>query len=176
MGALGGEFSDFEPFQTRSQERRYFINLSGSSIGDEKFLNFLKDQFAYYNFSAHTIGFEITETAAISNLDRATHFIHELKKLGCPFALDDFGSGMSSFGYLKNLSVDYLKIDGAFIRDITNNKTTYAIVESINNIGHVMGLKTIAESVENLSLRKKLADIQVDYVQGYGVSHPCPLA
>ncbi|MBE7383231.1 MAG: EAL domain-containing protein [Leptolyngbya sp. SIO1E4] len=153
----------------------YLINLSGASVGDAQFLDFLKELFVQYAVFPQTIGFEITETAAIANLDQATHFIHELKRLGCSFALDDFGSGMSSFGYLKALPVDYLKIDGKFVKDIMDDPATYAIVESIHHIGHVMGLKTIAESVENPSLQEHLGTIGVDYVQGYGIAQPCPL-
>ena len=153
----------------------HLINLSGTSVGDTQFLHFLKEQFTQYAISPQTVGFEITETVAIANLEQATHFIHELKQLGCHFALDDFGSGMSSFGYLKTLPVDHLKIDGKFIEDMDDDPATYAMVEAINHVGHVMGLKTIAESVENLTLRKKLAQIGVDYVQGYGIDRPCPI-
>ena len=153
----------------------HLINLSGASVGDAQFLSFLKEQFARYAVSPQAIGFEITETAAIANLDQATHLIRELKQLGCHFALDDFGSGMSSFGYLKTLPVDYLKIDGKFIGDIVGDPATHAIVESINHVGHVMGLKTIAESVESLALRGQLDKIGVDYVQGYGIARPCPI-
>lgn len=150
----------------------HFINLSGNSIGDPLFLEFIKEEFRQHTFSSYNIGFEITETAAISNLQQAEHFIIELKQLGCKFSLDDFGSGMSSLGYLKNLSVDYLKIDGHFIKDILSDPTTNAIVESINHIGHVMGLKTIAEYVETQPLQEQLKVIGVDYVQGFGIARP----
>ncbi|MEM9215387.1 MAG: EAL domain-containing protein [Cyanobacteria bacterium P01_F01_bin.150] len=154
----------------------HFINLSGASIGDDQFLNFLTQQFEQYQILPQAIGFEITETEAIANLNQATRCINQLHDLGCAFALDDFGSGMSSFGYLKNLSVDYLKIDGHFVADIKADPMTYAIVESINHIGHVMGLKTIAESVEDSELREMLAQIDVDYVQGNGIASPRPIA
>ncbi|WP_299415132.1 PAS domain S-box protein [Acaryochloris sp. IP29b_bin.148] len=153
----------------------YMINLSGASIGDEQFLQFLQEQFQRYPHAAPQICFEITETAAISNLNQAITFIHDLKQLGCKFALDDFGSGLSSFAYLKTLPVDYLKIDGHFIEDMNNDPATQAIVESINHIGHVMGLQTIAESVGDLSTRKKLQSMGIDYVQGYGIALPCSL-
>lgn len=153
----------------------YMINLSGASIGDEQFLQFLQEQFQRYPHAAPQICFEITETAAISNLNQAITFINELKQLGCKFALDDFGSGLSSFAYLKTLPVDYLKIDGHFIEDMANDPATQAIVESINHIGHVMGLQTIAESVGDLSTRKKLQTMGIDYVQGYGIALPCSL-
>ncbi|NER83934.1 MAG: EAL domain-containing protein, partial [Leptolyngbya sp. SIO1D8] len=158
-----------------SSETMHLINLSGTSVGDTQFLDFLREQFAQYRVLPQTVGFEITETAAISNLEQATHFIRELKQLGCHFALDDFGSGMSSFGYLKTLPVDHLKIDGKFIEDMGHDSATYAMVEAINHIGHVMGLKTIAECVETLVMREKLAQIGVDYVQGYGIARPCPI-
>lgn len=153
----------------------HLINLSGASIGEPQFLRFLQQQFAQHAIPPASIGFEITETAAIADLAQATHFIRELKQLGCQFALDDFGSGMSSFAYLKNLPVDYLKIDGEFIQGIDEDAATSAIVESINHIGHVMGLKTIAESVETPALRDKLIDIGVDCIQGYVVSRPSPI-
>lgn len=116
--------------------------------------------------------FEITETSAIANLDIATQFITTLKKLGCRFALDDFGSGLSSFGYLKRLPVDYLKIDGIFVKDIVDDPIDYAMVKSINEIGHIMGMQTIAEFVENDAIKNKLNEIGVDYAQGYGLGKP----
>ena len=120
------------------------------------------------------ICFEVTETVAISNLDSASTFLSILKTIGFSFALDDFGSGLSSFGYLKTLPVDYLKIDGMFVKDIINDPIDRAMVESINNIGHIMGMKTIAEFVENDEIRAVLDDIGVDYVQGYGIGKPEP--
>lgn len=158
-----------------AQPSPYMINLSGASIGDEQFLAFLQKQFQQYPFAARQICFEITETAAISNLKQATRFIAAMKELGCQFALDDFGSGMSSFAYLKALPVDYLKIDGHFIRDMLTDPATRAIVESINTIGHVMGLKTIAESVGDLTTRLQLHKMGVDFVQGFGIALPCSL-
>lgn len=153
----------------------HFINLSGASLEDAPLLELLKSQLGQHDIPPQSLVFEITETAAISNLEQATHFIRELKHLGCKFALDDFGSGMSSFGYLKNLPVDFLKIDGNFIKDIVSDSATYAIVESINHVGHVMNLETIAEYVEDQDIRDKLVTIGVDYVQGYGVAHPACL-
>ena len=151
------------------------LNLSGPSLSDERFLNTIKQYFIDYRVPAEQVCFEITETAAVANLNIATKFIKELKQLGCKFALDDFGSGLSSFGYLKNLPVDFLKIDGAFIKDLENNSVDCAMVESINSIGHVMGLKTIAEFVENASILKVLEKIGVDYAQGYHIARPRPL-
>ena len=154
------------------QPAQYMINLSGTSVSDQEFLHFLKQQLRQHPGSAQHICFEITETAAISNLSQAVHFIRELKKLGCRFALDDFGAGMSSFVHLKTLPVDYLKIDGHFIEDMADDPATCAIVESINHMGHVMGMETIAEFVSSDSIRKKLQDIGVDYIQGFTISRP----
>ena len=151
------------------------INLSGQSVNDDRFLTFLIDQIKLTGVAPHKVCFEITETAAISNLAKASNFIKAVKSLGCSFSLDDFGSGMSSFSYLKNLPVDYLKIDGSFVRDMINDPIDRAMVESINNIGHVMGIKTIAEFVENQEILEKLRFIGVDYAQGYGIALPAPL-
>lgn len=151
------------------------INLSGESLSDPVLLDFLKKQFVDYGVDPHTICFEVTETAAIANLERANTLIRELKCMGCRFSLDDFGSGMSSFGYLKNLPVDYLKIDGTFVRNMANDRTDAAMVEAINHIGHVMGIKTIAEWVEDQETLEALRRIGVDYVQGYLFGRPEPL-
>ncbi len=150
------------------------INLSGQTLGNEDFLEFVCNTIREFAIPARRLCFEITETAAITNLSEATHFINRLKELGCRFALDDFGSGLSSFAYLKNLPVDYLKIDGMFVRDILNDPIDLAMVRSINDIGHVMGKKTIAEFVENDEILAKLREIGVDYAQGYGIGRPEP--
>jgi diguanylate cyclase (GGDEF)-like protein/PAS domain S-box-containing protein len=150
----------------------FSINLSGQSITNNDFLNFVNKKLQKMNIPCEKICFEITETAAISNLSEATKFISTLKELGCKFALDDFGSGLSSFGYLKNLPVDYLKIDGMFVKDIVNDPIDHAMVKSINEIGHVMGMKTIAEFVENDDIKTMLKEIGVNYVQGYGIGMP----
>jgi diguanylate cyclase (GGDEF)-like protein/PAS domain S-box-containing protein len=152
------------------------INLSGNSINDEQFMQFVVDEIERSSLPGDHICFEITETAAVSNLAQAVQFIRRLKALGCQFALDDFGSGMSSFTYLKNLPVDYLKIDGNFVRDIINDPIDYAMVEAIHQVGQVMNIKTIAEFVENRAILMKLKQIGVDYVQGYGIATPGPLA
>lgn len=148
------------------------INLSGDSISNSTLLSFIIEQKNIYGISLNNICFEITETAAISNLAKATVIINELKKYGCKFALDDFGSGLSSFAYLKTLPVDYLKIDGCFVKDISHDAIDRAMVESIQQIGRVMKLKTIAEHVEDEETLQVLKDIGVDFVQGYYMGRP----
>jgi len=151
------------------------INLSGASIGDETCRDEILATFRRCRVDGRLVCFEITETAAISNLGSATRFIKELKAIGCRFALDDFGSGLSSFGYLKNLPVDYLKIDGSFVKDIHQDPMDKIMVSSINSIGHQMGLLTIAEFVESEEILAELREIGVDYVQGYYIDQPHPL-
>ena len=151
------------------------INLSGASINDDLFIDFLHEQFSLHQIPPQLICFEITETVAISNLRQATQFIERLQSLGCYFALDDFGSGMSSFAYLRNLPVNFLKIDGEFIRNIGDDKVNNAMVEAMTQIGHVMGIKIIAEFVENKKIFECLAALGVDYAQGFGISKPLPL-
>jgi EAL domain-containing protein (putative c-di-GMP-specific phosphodiesterase class I) len=174
-------FSMLEKNQTQeevsgeSASTRFAINLSGQSLGDEKFLDFVMQQFAQHRINPKNICFEITETAAIANLARARDFIARFKSMGCHFALDDFGSGLSSFGYLKSLSVDYLKIAGDFIEGMVEDPVDHAMVEAINQIGHVMGLITIAESVENAPILNQLRQMGVDYAQGLGIDTPKPL-
>ncbi|WP_447768789.1 EAL domain-containing protein [Pseudomonas kilonensis] len=148
------------------------INLSGTTIGDQAFLDFLRKQFAAYSIPPEMICFEITETSAISNLGSAIRFINELKGLGCYFSLDDFCAGMSSFAYLKHLPVDFLKIDGSFVKDMLDDPINRAMVEVINHIGHVMGKRTIAEFVETAQIEQALLEIGVDYAQGYVIERP----
>jgi diguanylate cyclase (GGDEF)-like protein/PAS domain S-box-containing protein len=156
-------------------EERLAINISSQSLGDEGFLKFVMEQFRATRLSPRRICFEITETAAIANWNRATHFITALRALGCRFALDDFGSGMSSFAYLKNLPIDFIKIDGAFVRDMIDDEVDFAMVEAVNRIGHVMGIRTTAEYVENDEILEKLRELGVDYAQGFGLHIPQPL-
>ncbi|RMP86695.1 hypothetical protein ALQ17_04957 [Pseudomonas fluorescens] len=148
------------------------INLSGITIGDDDFLGFLREKFHTYNIPPGMICFEITETSAIANLGSAIRFINELKALGCHFSLDDFCAGMSSFAYLKHLPVDFLKIDGSFVKDMLDDPINRAMVEVINHIGHVMGKRTIAEFVETPHIEQALLEIGVDYAQGYLIERP----
>ncbi len=151
------------------------INLSGLSLQDDGFAAFVQRETRARAIDPTRVCFEITETAAISNLGRALSFMGEMKDKGFRFALDDFGAGMSSFSYLKNLPVDYLKIDGAFVRDIVTDPIDRAFVEAINRIGQVMGKETIAEFVENDAILRELNYIGVNYAQGYGIAPPVPL-
>ena len=151
------------------------INLSGMSLNDEKLFDFIQLQLKKTKVPSEKICFEITETAAITNLSKATGLISQLRKLGCKSALDDFGSGMSSFAYLKNFPIDYLKIDGVFVKDIISDPIDNAMVKSINDIGHVLGLKTIAEYVEDEEILLRLKELGVDEAQGYHISKPQPL-
>ena len=151
------------------------INLSGASLDDPGMLSFVREQLVRHSLPPELLCFEITETAAIANLAQAAHFIRELKSLGCWFALDDFGSGMSSFAYLQSLPVDALKIAGAFLRHIESDPVEYAMVEAINRVGHVMRLKTVAEGVESLETLETLRKIGVDYAQGFAIAEPIPL-
>ncbi|MCC3489554.1 MAG: EAL domain-containing protein [Microcoleus sp. PH2017_16_JOR_D_A] len=150
----------------------YAINLSGDSINEEKFIDFIQEQFSLYQIPPEIICFEITETVAIANLSKAACLIWKLKELGCQFALDDFGSGMSSFAYLKNLPVDYIKIDGNFIKNLAENPIDIVMVEAITKIAHAMGIKTIAEYVESQAVMDKLKELGVDYGQGYYLGKP----
>ena len=152
----------------------YAINISGTSIGDERFLEFVREQFRRYVMRPGTICFELTETAAIANFDKAARFFGELKSLGCLFSLDDFGAGMSSFGYLKHLPVDFLKIDGSFVKDVAHDPVDLAMVRAINDVGHVMGKKTIGEAVDGEMGLAALREIGVDFAQGHWLSPPGP--
>ncbi len=153
----------------------FSINLSGQSLSEDNFLKFVVDAFDKTGISPEQICFEITETTAMLNLTRATQFIAVLKGMGCRFSLDDFGTGLSSFGYLKALKVDFLKIDGSFVRNIVSDSVNRAVVEAANQIGHAMGIQTVAEFVENDEILRLLRDIGVDFAQGYGVAKPQPM-
>jgi diguanylate cyclase (GGDEF)-like protein/PAS domain S-box-containing protein len=150
------------------------VNLSGQSLCDDHFLASVVDILEASSINPAHICFEITETAAIANLTRAMRFISVLKGMGCRFALDDFGSGLSSFMHLKHLPVDFLKIDGGFVRDMAKDPVDAAMVEAINRIGHVMGIRTIAEAVENNAILERLRALGVNYAQGTVIARPEP--
>jgi diguanylate cyclase (GGDEF)-like protein/PAS domain S-box-containing protein len=152
------------------------INLSGTSLNDDKFLEFVIAAIDKHAPGERTICFEITETAAISNLGRAVHFMKELKARGCEFSLDDFGNGLSSFSYLQNLPVDYIKIDGNFVRNIVNNHVHQCMVDAIHRVGKAMGIRMIAEHVESRQALELLETIGVEYVQGFYIAAPAPVA
>jgi diguanylate cyclase (GGDEF)-like protein len=152
----------------------YAINISGASIGDERVLEFVREQFRTYVMPPRSVCFEITETAAIANFDKAARFFGEMKSLGCLFSLDDFGAGMSSFGYLKHLPVDFVKIDGSFVKDLGHDPVAVAMVRAINDVGHVMGKKTIGEFVNGEIVLGALREIGVDFAQGNWISPPAP--
>jgi len=156
-------------------ERIFSVNLSGQSLGNATALDYIKEQLNEFPEVISYVVFEITETVAISNLVSAQNFITEFRAMGVQFSLDDFGTGVSSFSYLKNLQVDYLKIDGGFVREMVIDPVDYAMVKSIAHIGHVMGIKTIAEHTETEEVCDKLRDIGVDYAQGYWLHSPEPL-
>ncbi len=154
----------------------FSINLSGQTVTSEKFLLALERLLYRYKRLTPKLTFEITETAAVDNFHQAAKFIRRIKRLGCKFSLDDFGTGYASYAYLKHMDFDYLKIDGSFIKDIVNSPADAVIVKSMNDIGHSLGLKTVAEYVENEAILAKLKEIGLDYGQGYGIAKPVPLA
>ena len=151
------------------------VNLSGTSVCEPHLADYIADCLAQNRLAAAQLGFELTETAAVTNLAQASQLMTRLRAMGCPIALDDFGSGMSSFSYLRNLPIDFLKIDGAFIRKIDTDPIDYAMVETIHRIGGIMGVRTVAESVENESVLAALALIGVDFAQGFHISRPVPV-
>jgi diguanylate cyclase (GGDEF)-like protein len=148
------------------------INLSGTSVTDNDFLDYLLEQISEHGVGTSKLCFEITETGAIDNLPRAADFVRTLKNLGCKFSLDDFGTGLASHKYLKELPVDYVKIDGTFITDVHQNRTDFAMAKSINDLAHFLGQKTVAECVESLDIVPALRDIGIDYLQGWGIGMP----
>ncbi|VAW68628.1 diguanylate cyclase/phosphodiesterase (GGDEF & EAL domains) with PAS/PAC sensor(s) [hydrothermal vent metagenome] len=166
--------SAFEYLSQQNTLSEHFvaINLSGQSLGDESLFKFVSKKIQESGISPRNICFEVTETAAIANFNIAVEFIEKIKQLGCKFALDDFGSGLSSFSYLKTLPVDYLKIDGIFIQNITTDPMDKAIVEAINSVAHKAGMKTIAEYVHTKEIKQCLIEMGVDYAQGYEIGKP----
>ena len=159
-----------------AKDLMFSINLSGATLGDDGFVEYVEDQFRASQVPFDKVCFEITETAAITNLIQAGRFIERLRRHGCKFSLDDFGTGMSSFTYLKHLPLDFLKIDGSFVRNIVKDEIDASMVDAINRVGHVMGIKTVAESVEDDAILQRLRFIGVDFAQGYGIEVPRPLS
>jgi diguanylate cyclase (GGDEF)-like protein len=153
----------------------FSVNLSGQSLSDDDILEFIEQEVAAAGLSTTSLCFEVTESAAVSNLEKAQEFIGALHERGCSIALDDFGAGLSSFAYLKNFAVDILKIDGGFIRDITDNRISESMVAAITQVAKVMELETVAEYVENEKTRKLVADLGVHYAQGHAIGRPVPL-
>ena len=161
--------------QTPGSPHSFAVNISGTTISDDSFANFVLSEVQSSGIDASRLHFEITETAAVGNLRAALKLMNSLKALGCKFYLDDFGSGLSSFAYLKGLPVDYLKIDGSFVKAMTPGSIDFAMVSSINHLAKVMGLKTVAEFVENSEVLTLLEEIGVDYAQGYYFAEPAPM-
>ncbi|MDN3519701.1 EAL domain-containing protein [Aquisalimonas lutea] len=157
------------------KSRYYSINLSGTTLNDDTFVSFIEQEVADQGIPARRFCFEITETAAIANLTRTASVVHALREIGFRFALDDFGSGMSSFSYLKHLPVDFIKIDGEFIRNILNDEVDRAVVRSITDVAHTMGIRTVAEFVDNDTVAALLRDLGVDFAQGFGIHKPEPI-
>ena len=150
----------------------FAINISGQSIGSKAFFDFVVAELDKGDIPGHKLIFEITESAAIDNFAHAEEFIRHLRRYGCRFSLDDFGVGFSSYSYLKKLKLDYLKIDGSFVRDMLRNEVDVALVSSMNETSRFLGIKTIAESVENEETLEKLREIGVDFVQGFHTGMP----
>ncbi|MEP5766587.1 MAG: DUF1631 family protein, partial [Halieaceae bacterium] len=151
------------------------INLSGNSITDDSFMEYLFEQISEHGVPTNKVCFEITETGTIANMIKATDFVNEFKNIGCKFSIDDFGTGLASHSYLRELPVDYVKIDGTFVANIVDNPKDYAMTKSINDLAHFLGQETIAEFAENDEIINKLKEIGVDYLQGWGVGRPSPL-
>jgi len=152
------------------------INLSGQTLTDKDLAEYILKMLDRHAIDPSVICFEVTETAAVSNIEDAKLFIGKIRERGCKFSLDDFGTGLSSFAYLQNLHVDYLKIDGAFVKNIVNEPVSLSMVSAINQVGHSMDLKTIAEFVENEAILNCLKGLGIDYAQGYAIHKPQPFA
>jgi len=162
-------------FAQSPQEGVVSINLAGQSLSDKGLIDYISRKLTEYNLATDCICFEVTETSAIGDMESAKYIMSSLKEKGCRFSLDDFGTGLSTFSYLKHLPVEFVKIDGSFVSQMLDDRVAHAMVSSINQIGHVMGLKTIAEFVENDELKQQLELISIDYIQGFSVCKPVPL-
>ncbi|MDH3355033.1 MAG: EAL domain-containing protein, partial [Chromatiales bacterium] len=173
---VGSVFDWLEENQTKIRDiDGLSINISGNSMSDKLFMDYLYDRLTSGNFNPHFITFEVTETSAIDDIDYAIFFINKLKTTGCRFSLDDFGTGLSSYAYLRKLPVDYLKIDGVFVKNIDTNEDDMAVVCSISEIAHVMGKKVIAEFVANEQVLEKLQGTDIEFGQGYAIEKPITL-
>ena len=159
-------------FENYGEQVALSVNLSGNTLSNESCLEKISRLVEHHKIEPRMMCFEVTETATIKRIEKACNFIEHLKRLGCEFSLDDFGSGLSSFSYLRSLPVDYLKIDGCFVADIDKNSSNKAIVKSFNTLAHDMGMKTVAEYVENEQVAELLAGMGIDYLQGFGVGRP----
>jgi diguanylate cyclase (GGDEF)-like protein/PAS domain S-box-containing protein len=169
-------FANFDRLHPSGKVALCAINLSGPTVDDDDFAEFVLERLRTHAVPAHKVCFEITETAAVGNMPRVVRFITQLRAVGCRFALDDFGAGMSSFGYLKNLPVDMIKIDGSFIRELENDPMSFSIVRAVTQIGHQIGLKVIAEWVGSDATCELLRLLGVNYAQGYFLHEPEPAA
>ena len=159
----------------QDQEIMFSVNLSGRSIGSQTFHKFLKEILQKSSINKSALCFEITETSVVENVEKSVEFINSIKRIGAKFSLDDFGIGLSSFSYLKRFPVDYLKIDGEFVRDIIENDTSFVFVRSMSEVGHSLDMKVIAEFVESDAMFGRLREANIDYIQGYYVGRPVPI-
>jgi len=158
--------------QAQGLDVSFSINLSGNTLSNKDSASLYQSIITQSSIDPTMLVFEVTETVAIKNIETAKKFIKEMKLFGCLFSLDDFGSGLSSFGYLKELSVDYLKIDGSFVKDMISDPTCRAIVSAFNQLSHELGMKTVAEFVEDTETEAMLRELGIDFAQGYGVGKP----
>ncbi|RDH87012.1 MAG: hypothetical protein DIZ78_05825 [endosymbiont of Escarpia spicata] len=161
--------------ESRESDLLLNVNLSGISLGEETTLAAIRKMFVDYPVDPGVICFEVTETAAIANMSTASRFIEEMREMGCSFALDDFGSGLSSFAYLKHLPVDFLKIDGDFVKDVLDDPVDRAVVEAVITLSRSLGISTIAEHVESAAIKEEMIKLGVDYGQGFALARPVPL-
>ena len=164
--------SAIKQFSAYGQQVALSVNLSGNTLSNESSLEKISKLVEYHQVEKNMLCFEVTETATIKRIEKACNFIEHLKLLGCEFSLDDFGSGLSSFSYLRSLPVDYLKIDGCFVADILEDSSNKAIVKSFNTLAHDMKMKTVAEYVETEAVAELLTELGIDYLQGFGVGRP----
>jgi len=161
-----------QTFLAQGIDVAFSVNLSGNTLSNKSCLTRIASMVRSCELPHNALGFEITETSAIENIDQVSAFIDQLREMGCLFSIDDFGSGLSSYNYLNSLQVDFLKIDGSFVSNILNNQTSFAIVKSINTLSHEMGMKTVAEFVEDNAVANSLRDLNVDYLQGFLYGQP----